>query len=146
MLAAASAPPGAAGGALDTPCCGLDRHLQVYAARELARAAAAPAGTDPAQVAAPADGRRDATPPAQIGAGDQGTGAAITDPFITARVKIEFQRRSQLRDLKVDVQTRNGTVELSGVVEDAAQAELAVRTAGEVEGVKSVKNALEVRR
>lgn len=70
----------------------------------------------------------------------------VTDAFIVAKVRIEFERRSQLRDLNLDVKVRDGVVELTGRVETPQQAELAVSTVREVDGVRSVKNALEVKR
>lgn len=119
-------PTSAAANAMGAPCCAAERHVALFLAQAGVRNAV-PAPGKPASEEIPAV-------------------EPITDSFIVAKVKIEFDRRSQLRDLDVKVKAREGTVRLSGVVDDDRQAELAVQTASEVEGVAAVENALEVRR
>lgn len=125
-LLVAGAPTPASAGAASAPCCGVERHVPSLLAQRDA-GDSIPAPGEPVTKRIPRS-------------------APISDAFIAAKVKIEFDRRSLLRDLDLKIRAREGTVELSGVVESDRQAQLAVKTAGEVEGVTDVKSALEVRR
>lgn len=72
-------------------------------------------------------------------------GTMVTDPFITAQVKTLLLRRSILKDLDIQVETKNGVVRLSGVVQNEEQVVQALEAASEAEGVKTVINALVVK-
>lgn len=72
-------------------------------------------------------------------------GTMVTDPFITAQVKTLLLRRSILKDLDIQVETKDGVVRLSGVVQNEEQVVRALEAASEAEGVKAVINALVVK-
>jgi hyperosmotically inducible protein len=59
----------------------------------------------------------------------------VTDAFITAQVKTLLLKRSILKDLDIQVETKDGVVRLSGVVQDEEQVVQALETASKAEGV-----------
>jgi hyperosmotically inducible periplasmic protein len=68
------------------------------------------------------------------------------DAWITAKVKAALLMDEAIRASRVSVVTRDGTVELSGVVRSDAEARQAARLASQVEGVRKVINSLTVKR
>lgn len=75
---------------------------------------------------------------------DRAQGAA-GDAAITAAVKSKFLADSSVSGLKIDVDTQNGVVTLTGTVATRAEADHAVMMAGQTDGVKNVINNLRVR-
>ncbi len=73
------------------------------------------------------------------------TGQYVDDTTITSKVKTKLIQDQALKAFQIDVETYNGQVLLSGFVESPDQVQRAMSAAREVEGVKSVKNALVVR-
>ncbi len=72
-------------------------------------------------------------------------GDVIDDSIITAKAKAEILGTTDLKSLQISVETRDGEVILSGFVDNAAAKMKAEEVVSKVEGVKSVKNGLEVR-
>lgn len=72
------------------------------------------------------------------------TGEAITDGWITTRVKTRFVGDDALKHSKIDVDTSNHVVTLKGFVPSEAGRARAVRIARTTEGVRSVDDRLEV--
>lgn len=60
------------------------------------------------------------------------------DAWITAKVKTELLAAKDVSGLKIDVDTVDGVVKLSGTVNDQAQADKAKAVAKSVQGVQSV--------
>jgi len=75
----------------------------------------------------------------------QGAGQYIDDAAITAKVKAALLADSQLKATKVSVQTSQGIVQLSGSVDSKSQESQAINDANKIEGVKSVKDLLNVK-
>lgn len=73
-------------------------------------------------------------------------GQKVDDTAITTKVKTALLADPDVKGLDVQVETRHGTVQLSGFVESAAQARRAVDLAGRVDGVKEVQNKMSVKR
>ena len=71
--------------------------------------------------------------------------AKTNDAAITTQVNTELARDPGLSALRIDVDTRDGQVTLSGTAPDAAAKERATRLATGVKGVTRVENRLEVR-
>jgi hyperosmotically inducible periplasmic protein len=69
----------------------------------------------------------------------------FTDPAITAAVKGKFTGDTTVSALKIDVDTSDGVVTLTGEVATQAEKDQALRLARETEGVKSVTDRLTVR-
>lgn len=91
-----------------------------------------------------ADAKTDA---AQKKASDAASDAsdATKDAALTAAVKTKFLADTKVSGLKIDVDTRNGVVTLSGTVNSAAEKQRAGATAKETDGVRSVVNNLKVK-
>jgi hyperosmotically inducible periplasmic protein len=73
------------------------------------------------------------------------TGAAVTDGWITTKLKAKFADETMLKGSDINVDTTDHVVTLSGAVPSAMAKERAVEIAGGTEGVKRVVNQLVVR-
>lgn len=75
----------------------------------------------------------------------QTVGAYIDDATITTRVKARFAEDPAVSAMSLNVETLNGTVQLSGFAKSEAERSAAARLAGNTPGVKSVRNDIVVR-
>ncbi len=75
----------------------------------------------------------------------EGTGEFFDDSVITTKVKAAILHEESLKVTEIGVATFKGDVTLSGTVENADKARVAVRIAQGVAGVKSVKNEIKVK-
>jgi hyperosmotically inducible protein len=75
----------------------------------------------------------------------QTLGKVIDDTVLTARVKAALLRERGIKSTDVKVETQQGRVLLSGFVDTEEQKQQAVRVASGVEGVKEVRDGLNVR-
>jgi hyperosmotically inducible protein len=73
------------------------------------------------------------------------TGRYIDDATITASVKSKLIDDEMVKARNINVETYKGVVSLSGFVESKAEANQAIMLAQQVEGVKSVKDDMNVR-
>lgn len=69
---------------------------------------------------------------------------ASDDGTITARVKTALMNDAQVPGAKINVQTTNGVVTMTGVVESKAQEMRAIEIARQTPGVRDVKSSLQV--
>lgn len=67
---------------------------------------------------------------------------AVDDAVITTKVKAALVDDEQLSALDINVDTREGVVQLSGFVDDRSDISRAADVAEDIEGVRSVKNDL----
>jgi len=72
-------------------------------------------------------------------------GKYVDDAWITAKVKTMLLKDEGVKGLDVNVETRKGTVQLSGWVNNPAQIAQAEKIVRSVEGVTGVKNDLQVK-
>jgi len=72
------------------------------------------------------------------------SGEVVTDAAITSAVKSKLLGDPDVSGLKIDVDTTNGVVTLSGVIHRGTERAEALRLARETKGVKSVKNNLKL--
>ncbi|HET7219104.1 MAG TPA: BON domain-containing protein [Vicinamibacterales bacterium] len=72
------------------------------------------------------------------------TGAVMGDAGITAAVKSKMLADTTVSGLKIDVDTKDGIVTLTGDVKSAAEKRRAVEIAKETDNVKSVKDQLKI--
>ncbi|HXV39715.1 MAG TPA: BON domain-containing protein [Steroidobacteraceae bacterium] len=70
----------------------------------------------------------------------------VDDSVITLKVKTAIFADETLKSSEVNVETFKGVVQLSGFVNSQADIQRAVAVAGEVGGVKSVKNDMQLKR
>ena len=73
-------------------------------------------------------------------------GEAVTDGWITTKVKGSFVGEDALDNSDIDVDTTNGVVTLTGTVASEAGRARAVAVAKKIDGVKSVKDELKIKR
>jgi hyperosmotically inducible periplasmic protein len=80
-------------------------------------------------------------------AGERSTGQVIDDGVITTKVKASFAADPQVSALAIDVDTANGVVTLTGVVDGEPERQRAIQLAQGTEGVRRVDaNNLRVKR
>jgi hyperosmotically inducible protein len=72
-------------------------------------------------------------------------GTEIDDTLVTTKVKSALVEDQNIKGLGIKVETRKGTVQLSGFADSQAQVDRAVQIARGVEGVSGVENGLKVK-
>ena len=75
----------------------------------------------------------------------EGTGQYVDDSVITTKVKTAILAEPGLKVSEINVETFKGIVQLSGFVSTRGDADSAMRLAHNVEGVKSVKNDMQLK-
>src|SRR5262245_32979785 len=75
---------------------------------------------------------------------EQTAKSSASDTWVTTKVKTQLMTEPGISPLKVNVDTRDGIVTLFGSVENANDKTAAERSAMKVNGVKSVRNELQV--
>jgi osmotically-inducible protein OsmY len=69
----------------------------------------------------------------------------VQDSVITTKVKAELAKDSSTKASKIHVTTKDGVVMLSGMAATKAEAEKAEQDAKMVDGVKEVRNKIDVK-
>lgn len=77
--------------------------------------------------------------------GRESAGQYVDDTTLTTKVKAAILKDEGLKGNQINVETMQGTVQLSGFVDSPQQAARAAELARSVEGVKSVRNSIVVR-
>jgi len=77
--------------------------------------------------------------------GKHTSGEIMDDSALTAKVKSALIEDPTTKAGDINVETRQGVVQLSGFVSNQAQKDAAAKVAGAVPGVKSVQNGLSIR-
>ncbi|HEU4459101.1 MAG TPA: BON domain-containing protein [Methylibium sp.] len=77
--------------------------------------------------------------------GQSSTGQYVDDATITSRVKASFAKDKEVSAMRINVETLNGLVQLSGFAASEAERQRAAELAGSVPNVKSVRNNILVR-
>ena len=72
------------------------------------------------------------------------TGAAVTDAALTTAVKTKLLADTRVGGLKIDVDTKDGVVTLTGKVKNATEKNTALQIARGTDGVKSVTDNLTI--
>jgi osmotically-inducible protein OsmY len=75
----------------------------------------------------------------------EGTGEYFDDSVITGKIKTLLASDNFLKSFQISVESRKGIVQLSGFVDSPSAVDRAGQIAGNVQGVKSVKNDLIVK-
>ena len=78
--------------------------------------------------------------------GKHTSGEIMDDSALTAKVKSALIEDPSTKAGDINVETRQGVVQLSGFVSTQAQKDAAAKVAGAVHGVKSVQNGLSIRK
>ena len=77
---------------------------------------------------------------------DRTPGVAMDDAAITSKVKATLLADTSTKGLSINVETRDGVVQLNGFADSEAEREAAAKLAGAVGGVTSVHNNLTVKK
>lgn len=75
----------------------------------------------------------------------ESTGQYFDDSVITTKVKSAIMADNSLKVSEINVETFKGVVQLSGFVNSSADIDKAVQVARAVDGVKDVKNAMQLK-
>jgi osmotically-inducible protein OsmY len=75
----------------------------------------------------------------------EGTGEYVDDSVITTKVKAALAGDSETSAAEINVETFKGVVQLSGFVSSRAAMNRAVQVTRGIAGVKSVKNAMQLK-
>jgi osmotically-inducible protein OsmY len=75
----------------------------------------------------------------------EGTGQYVDDSVITTKVKAAVLGEPGLKVSEINVETFKGVVQLSGFVSSRDDIKSAIRVASAVDGVKSVKNDMQLK-
>lgn len=86
-----------------------------------------------------------ATVGCSVASGQKSAGEFVDDSVITTRVKAALIEDSEIRAGEINVETFKGVVQLSGFVSSREAANRAVERARAINGVKSVKNDMQLR-
>lgn len=72
------------------------------------------------------------------------TGEAITDTWITTKVKADLLATEDVSGTDINVETKDGVVTLTGSVKSQAEADMAESVASKIEGVTQVDSQLTI--
>ena len=78
--------------------------------------------------------------------GKQTAGEVVDDGVVTAKIKAKLVDDPVTKAYQINVETFKGTVQLSGFVDSAEARSRAEQLAKDMDGVKAVKNSLQVRK
>ncbi len=78
--------------------------------------------------------------------GSKTAGEVVDDAAITTKVKARFAEDKTVDAMDIKVDVFKGVVQLSGFADSVAEAERAAQLASRVNGVKSVKNDIRLKR
>jgi osmotically-inducible protein OsmY len=76
----------------------------------------------------------------------QSTGEVVDDGVVTAKLKAKLIEDPVTKAYQINVDTFKGTVQLSGFVDSAEARSRATQLAKDTDGVKGVKNSLQIRK
>jgi osmotically-inducible protein OsmY len=80
------------------------------------------------------------------GTDKQTAGEVVDDGVVTAKIKAKLVDDPVTKAYQINVETFKGTVQLSGFVDSAEARSRAEQLARDMDGVKAVKNSLQVRK
>ncbi len=82
----------------------------------------------------------------QISTGKRSAGRALDDTILAAKAKLELAENDSTNAIRINVEVRNGNVELSGFVNTYEERDAAVSLVAAVDGVGEVINSIDVTR
>jgi len=97
------------------------------------------------KIAAGTDGVKQVRNNLEVRAADRPAGEVVDDAVITGKVKAALVGDKRTSALRVDIETNDGEVQLSGFAKNQAEKDAAVTVARAVTGVRKVTNAIDVR-
>jgi hyperosmotically inducible protein len=97
------------------------------------------------RIASDIAGARNVKNSLEVQQAERSAGQVMDDGVITTKVKAALIGDSRTKAHQIDVETREGIVQLGGFVDSAAARSAATEVAKSVSGVKNVQNRLEVK-
>lgn len=97
------------------------------------------------KIAAGAAGVKQVRNNLEVRAADRTAGVVVDDAMLTGKVEAALVADKRTSAMRVDIETHDGEVQLSGFAKSQAEKDSAVAVARNVDGVRSVKNAIDVR-
>ncbi|MFO1454745.1 MAG: BON domain-containing protein [Steroidobacteraceae bacterium] len=101
--------------------------------------------TQAAKLARGVDGVKEVRNNLDVRPGNGSAGRAVDDSTLTAKVKTALADSPNAKARQVNVETKGGVVQLSGFVDSAEAKAEAARVAGNVQGVQTVENRIDVK-
>lgn len=89
--------------------------------------------------------RQEPVPPGAPAPAKTTVGTEIDDTLVTTKVKAALLNDQEIKGLGIKVETRKGTVQLSGFADNQAQIDRVISVARGVEGVAGVENGLSLK-
>jgi hyperosmotically inducible periplasmic protein len=105
----------------------------------------AEARSEAENIAAGTDGVTQVRNNLEVRSPDRAAGVVVDDAMITGKVEAALVADKRTSAMRVDIETHDGEVQLSGYAKTQAEKTAAVEVAKDVEGVRVVKNAIDVR-
>jgi len=82
----------------------------------------------------------------QIRSGKRSAGRALDDTILAAKVKLKLAESDSSNAHKVNVEVRNGVVELSGFINTYEERDIAVSLVAGIDGVEKLINSIDITR
>lgn len=97
------------------------------------------------KIAAGTDGVKQVRNNLEVRSADRAAGVVVDDAMITGKVEAALVADKRTSAMRIDIETHDGEVQLSGYAKSKVEMDAAVDVARNVAGVRSVKNAVDVR-
>lgn len=97
-----------------------------------------------ASVAAATEGVKDVSNRLTIQSGKRSPGRTLDDTILTSKVKLALAKEDSTAAMHINVEIRDGVVELSGFVNSYSDRDAAVAFVSHIDGVKSVINSMDI--
>ena len=103
------------------------------------------ARSEAGKIAAGTDGVKQVRNNLEVRSADRPVGEVVDDAMITGKVEAALIADKRTSALRVDIETHDGEVQLSGFAKNQAENNAAVEVARAVTGVRKVTNSIDVR-
>lgn len=97
------------------------------------------------KIAAGTDGVKQVRNNLEVRSADRAADVVVDDAMLTGKVEAALVADKRTSAMRVDIESHDGEVQLSGFAKSQAEKDAAVDVARAVAGVRSVKNAIDVR-
>lgn len=97
------------------------------------------------KIAADTDGVKQVRNNLEVRSADRPAGEVVDDAMLTGKVEAALAADKRTSALRVDIETHEGEVQLSGFARNQAEKDAAVAVARAVTGVRKVTNSIDVR-
>lgn len=97
------------------------------------------------KIAAGTDGVKQVRNNLEVRSADRAADVVVDDAMLTGKVEAALVADKRTSAMRVDIESHDGEVQLSGFAKSQAERDAAVDVARAVAGVRSVKNAIDVR-